>query len=259
MSVIHKTNVEEAISNNPNAATAFDLAPSATLASGIRNVLAAYADTEQLPYFANDGNGLWESGIGTVTSTTLVRTTILESSNAGSAVDFSAGSAITLHVEWPAKIADRVQNSGGLLVRNDGVTAQAFAPSTFTRCTTCLSLVDYDDNGWWDNTNKYFKPNIPGKYLIICGIQLSSMADGTSAISVVRVGTASPLSTDLVQMSRGYSGIANAALGVSGSVIVDMDGVNDLAEFWVYQKDTVPRNNVVGEKRVFFSAVRVGD
>jgi hypothetical protein len=60
---------------------------------------AAIGDGNTTPYtiFAVDGSGVptgdWETGIGTYTAsgTTLARTTVVESSNSGSAVSFSSG------------------------------------------------------------------------------------------------------------------------------------------------------------------------
>lgn len=53
------------------------------------------ADTVYYSVFAVDGSGNpsgdWETGLGTYSSGTLTRTTVQDSSNAGSAVDFSAG------------------------------------------------------------------------------------------------------------------------------------------------------------------------
>lgn len=53
------------------------------------------ADTVYYSVFAVDGSGNpsgdWETGLGTYSSGTLTRTTVQDSSNAGSAVDFAAG------------------------------------------------------------------------------------------------------------------------------------------------------------------------
>lgn len=104
------TNVEETAGNKPNTSTAFDVGNSVTNADGTRTIAAAYSTTETLPYMATDNAGLWESGIGTFTigtPNTLVRTTILESSNTDAAVDFSGGGDVTIFVEWPASIAEQ--------------------------------------------------------------------------------------------------------------------------------------------------------
>lgn len=57
-------------------------------------------------YYTITGGSEWEVGIGTYTSsgTTLSRTTVLSSSNAGSLVNFSAGSK-NVFVTYPATVA----------------------------------------------------------------------------------------------------------------------------------------------------------
>lgn len=129
MAIKHFSRVQEVASNTPNGATAFNLP--GTAATGYRTFAACYANTDLLPYFATNGTD-WESGIGTFTigsPNTIVRTAILESSNAGSAVDFSAGSAVTLFVEWSAKLAETANATdvipGGRLTLESGVPISA--------------------------------------------------------------------------------------------------------------------------------------
>ena len=63
-------------------------------------------------YTATDGPGNWESGIGTYTTagTLLTRTTVLASSNAGSAVTFSG--TVNLFVNYPATKSINLDASG---------------------------------------------------------------------------------------------------------------------------------------------------
>jgi len=59
-------------------------------------------DTNTTYYAATDASGNWEVGIGTYTlsTTTLARTTVIASSNSGSAVTFSG--AVNVFVTYPA-------------------------------------------------------------------------------------------------------------------------------------------------------------
>lgn len=72
-------------------------------------------------YYAIVGGSEWEVGIGTYTSsgTTLSRDSILESSNSGSAVNFSAGTK-SVFVTYPAEIA--VSTTGTETLTNKRVT-----------------------------------------------------------------------------------------------------------------------------------------
>jgi hypothetical protein len=83
-------------------------------------------------YTGTDGSGNWESGIGTYTTagTLVTRTTILASSNAGSAVTFSG--AVNLFVNYPATKsinydADGVATIGETLGYSDTGLVSSFA------------------------------------------------------------------------------------------------------------------------------------
>jgi len=65
-------------------------------------------------YAATDSSGNWEVGIGTYSTTgpTLTRTTILSSSNSGSAVTFSG--TVTVFVTYPAERSVNLDSSGNV-------------------------------------------------------------------------------------------------------------------------------------------------
>lgn len=64
-------------------------------------------------YSATDASGNWEVGLGTYSTSgpTLTRTTILASSNAGSAVTFSG--TVNVFVTYPAEVAAYASNNPG--------------------------------------------------------------------------------------------------------------------------------------------------
>jgi hypothetical protein len=66
----------------------------------------------------------WEVGIGTYTSsgTTLARTTILSSSNAGAAVNFSAGTK-DVFVTYPSEKSVNYEQDGGVVISDNGTNA----------------------------------------------------------------------------------------------------------------------------------------
>ena len=74
-------------------------------------------------YYAIVGGSEWEVGLGTYTSsgTTLSRDTILESSNNGNAVNFSAGTK-NVFVTYPAEKSVYLDNSDKLNVNANGLT-----------------------------------------------------------------------------------------------------------------------------------------
>jgi hypothetical protein len=91
-------------------------------------------------YYTIQGNGEWEVGVGTYTSsgTTLSRDIVLESSNAGSLVDFSAG-AKTVFVTYPAEKS---------VSQDDiGFTVQAYSPELTTYASTGVGMRNRIING----------------------------------------------------------------------------------------------------------------
>lgn len=251
----HKTRVKETASNKPNASTAFNLPGSA--ATGYRTFASAYANTDQLPYHATNGTD-WESGIATFTTgspNTLVRSVIYESSNSDAAVVFSAGANVELFVEWPAKLAEMANTPPVVIIRNDGTTVQNnFTASAFTKVAAALTTVVVNHNNWWDTTNKKFLPTLSGHYLIIFGVQMDSLADGKSAIAVIRKNN-----VDYAHLARGWMSTATGVIGVSGSCVVQCNGTSDYIEAFVWQNDTVTRSTFSGAERTFFMAQRIGD
>jgi hypothetical protein len=74
----------------------------------------AIGDTNTTYYSATDGNGNWEVGLGTYSTTgpTLTRTTVYESSNAGSAVTFSG--SVNVFVTYPSGKSVNLDASGNV-------------------------------------------------------------------------------------------------------------------------------------------------
>ena len=104
---------------------------------------AAIGNGNTTYYGATDGTN-WETGIGTYSTTgpTLTRTTILSSSNSGSAVTFSG--TVTVWVDYPASKAVIVNDVGDVLVNQSydqgtGVL-QVTGQSTFNGVVTDKSL-----------------------------------------------------------------------------------------------------------------------
>jgi hypothetical protein len=127
----------------------------------------------------------WEVGIGTYTSsgTTLSRDTILESSNAGSAVNFGAGTK-DVFVTYPAERAVFTDDTQTLtnktaekLILNDGYTEEVFA-------ITDGATVNLDPNNGSIQTWTLGANRTPGQANWAAGQSITLMVDDGSAFTI---------------------------------------------------------------------------
>lgn len=101
-----------------------------------------------------DGGSEWEVGIGTVSAGALSRDTILASSNAGSAVNFSAGSK-SVWCDYPAGKAVYTDASGSIsepIVNISGVTGGISTPD-FVQFDTTATPTEAVAKLQWDDGN----------------------------------------------------------------------------------------------------------
>ena len=137
-------------------------------------------------YYAIVGETEWEVGLGTYTSsgTTLSRDTILESSNGGTAVNFSAGTK-SVFVTYPAE-KSIYQNASGVanLTSTDVTTALGYTPVTDARTLT-INGTSYDltANRTWS----------VGTVTSVAALTLGTT--GTDLSSTVANGTTTPVIT----------------------------------------------------------------
>lgn len=255
MAIKYKTRVKEVASNKPDAVTAFNLP--ATTATGFRTFVSAYASTEKLPYHATNGTD-WESGIGIFTDGTpgtVTRTTILESSNGDAAVDFSSGADVDIFVEWAADIANKVHNTGAVIVTCDGSTTQTFSNGTDTKVAAILATEVTDPNGWWNTSTTRFEPDVAGTYLITASISLSTFLDQEHTIISLRKNGAA---YKLLGRFDGSS-VSSYTCQTVGSAFVTLNGTTDYIELYFKIITAADKTSQANAERNYFNAVRIGD
>jgi len=97
---------------------------SGTAPTGYQN-FSVIGNTNTTYYcIAGQGTAEWEVGVGTYASsgTTLARTTVLSSSNAGAAVNFSAGTK-DVFVTYPSEYSAYTGGSQGIVLNNTTISA----------------------------------------------------------------------------------------------------------------------------------------
>jgi hypothetical protein len=108
--------------------------------SGFQTFSSAIGNTNTT-WYAIVNNAEWEVGLGTVGAGTLARNTVLESSNAGSLVNFSAGTK-DVFCTYPAEQSlyfnapNRVAVTGGAIWENTNAIASNY---TITSNTNAMS------------------------------------------------------------------------------------------------------------------------
>jgi len=179
-------------------------------------------------YYAIVGGTEWEVGLGTYTSsgTTLSRDTILESSNGGTAVNFSAGTK-NVFVTYPAE-KSIYQNASGVanLTSTDVTTALGYTPVTDARTLTINGTAfDLTANRTWSVGTV---TSVAALTLGTTGTDLSStVANGTTTPTItLNVPTASATnrgvlsSTDWTTFNNKGSGTVTSVSWTGGIVSV---------------------------------------
>lgn len=160
----------------------------------------------------------FEVGLGTYSSSTLTRTTVLESSNSGSAVSFTSGTK-DIFITYPAEKSVYLDASDVLSVGNISTSGYLRGPSTFT----------IDPSAHGDDTGT----------LVVAG---NLQVDGTT--TTINSTTVTLDDKNLVLAS----GAANAAAANGAGITVDGATAtftyNATTDRWVMNKDL--DTNVVG-------------
>lgn len=160
-------------------------------ATGFRSFSSGIGANNTTYYtIASSTSAEWEVGLGTVGAggTTLARTTILASSNAGSAVNLSAGTK-DVFVTYPAGKSVNLDPTDVVVLTNDaltGIKTASFNSQTTIATTTGAITVD-----WTTAQNqKQTEPTGTITYTFtappgVCHLQLLIDSDGTSTAQTI--------------------------------------------------------------------------
>jgi len=161
--------------------------------TGFQSFSSALSDGDTTYYaIFESSTGEWEVGLGTFTAsgTTLARTTVLASSNSGSAVDLTAGSA-EVFITQPATKAAYFDGSGDLILNQDPTSNLQAATKQYVD-TIAAAGVHYHDpvrveqegnlNATYDNGTSGV-----GATLTNAGTQAALVIDGVTMVVSDRV------------------------------------------------------------------------
>ena len=134
--------------------------------TGYRTFNATFTNGDVVYYTIDDGLGNWEVGYGTVGTGTLTRSTVLDSSNSGSLVNFAAGTAKRVFNTAPAVSIFNTSTGGtvngpitvtgtttlatsltGLLKGTSGVVSTATSGTDYAPATSGTSILKGNGSG----------------------------------------------------------------------------------------------------------------
>lgn len=183
--------------------------------TGFRTFASVFSVSDTM-YYVIDGvnadgssSGQWEVGLGTLSgATTLARTRVIASSNAGSAVNFSAGTKYVYHTI----AAESVIASGVTLSATGAITALSIAGGTVTSSTPVLDATQTWNSGGTTFTG--WKLNVTDTASASASLLMDLQVGGSSKFNVIKDGSfTNPLN------SKWYSiGFASTYIQMQGHV-----------------------------------------
>ena len=203
-----------------------------TGAVGGFQTFAAIGNANTTYYSATDASGNWEVGLGTYSSTgpTLTRTTVYDSSNAGSAVTFSG--TVNVFVTYPSGRSVNLDASGNVSALGNvasgtwqgSTVAVAYGGTGVTTSTGPNSVVLRDADG-----------NVAGVNNVEVGLTLTTSAGGTTTMTAastqIQVLTGSLNQTyKLPDATTLHSGVFYTFGNGSSGVLTVTDNANAVIE-----------------------------
>lgn len=180
--------------------------------TGFQN-FSVIGDGNTAYYTITDSSGNWEVGIGTYTAsgTTLARTTILESSNSGNAVDFPAGTK-TVFVTYAAEKSVTLDTAQTL-------TAKTITGLNETKVAIAASAID-----------------------LAAGNAFTKTISGTTTFTLSNVPASGTLYCFILELTNGGSATVNLWSGVKwpGGVVPTLTASGkDILGFYTHDGGTI--------------------
>lgn len=153
--------------------------------TGFQTFVSGIGDGNECYYTITDGTD-WEVGRGTVTSgspDTLSRDTIEDSSNGGSAVNFSAGSKDVFCTNPPVNVAKGVR----CLVKRSAIGI--LSNNVHTDLTWGSGTEVFDEDGWHSevtNTERFTVPaaHVGRRVRVVAGVEFGVNANGRRGVQI---------------------------------------------------------------------------
>lgn len=199
-----------------------------TASSGFRTFGAA-DDGKYFSCTFNDGTD-WETAdqcLYTHSGTTLTRGTFVASST-GSALSLTSAAIVTVGpISALGNGVEKLLKPGPVKMQGTGTNQTISSTSTFTK-VTCMQ-VEYDENSYWNNTNKVIQPTQAGRYLLVFAGLMSGIDDTKRIIFRIGVdetggGTLDSSNAQSFDLLRAYSPVASGFVGGACAAVVKADG-----------------------------------
>jgi len=172
----------------------------------------------------------WEVGLGTFTSpATLARTTVLSSSNSGSAVNFTAGaSGLEVFITQPAEEAVYLNQATGLVeIGGNGTNTVSFTNVNTTNLTANTTTATTSNATTFNGTTGAFT-NVSGNGVALTAINASNVTSGTLDNARTTGNTANSASTIVLRDANGSFGanVVTATFSGNGATLSAINASN---------------------------------
>jgi len=180
-------------------------------------------------WFCAENGAEWEVFLGTRTDAThLARTTVISSSNAGSAVSFTA--APTVFSTVPGANLSTV---GPAFSAYRATSNQSVSSGVDTKVALNAEL--FDTGGCFDSsTNNRFTPNVAGYYAVAFAVNIGVAASMSGALAHIKKNGTS------VAYGSFAAGDGNLNTVVTGQKLIYMNGVTDYLELFASVTGATP-------------------